>query len=136
MGKSLLPLSLLTSGLLIVSIALGLGNSHPASAQESSLEKGVTATVESAVAAYNRGDLPALARLFTDDAFQQEFFESKSEAASDPEFFSDQVEIGGVRNITETETGAMATVDFVSGLGVSSEDLSFIFQGGIWVVSG
>jgi hypothetical protein len=135
MPRGLFPVSLLVSGLLMVSVALGLGSSRPVSAQETSLEKGVTGTVESAIAAYNRGDLPALSRLFTDDAFQKEFFESKSDAASDPEFFSDQVELGGVRNITETETGATATVDFVSGLGVSSEELSFIFQGGIWVVS-
>jgi hypothetical protein len=135
MPRSVLPVSLLVLGLLISSTALAVGSSASAHAQESTLEQGINATVQNAVAAYNRGDLPALSRLFTDEAFQQEFFETKSEAASDPEFFSDPATIGPVRNVVETETGAKATVDFEAGLGISSEEWSFVFQGGIWIVS-
>jgi ketosteroid isomerase-like protein len=134
MQRSLLPVSLFLSGLLIVAAGL-LGGSQPTNAQDSALEQGINATIQAAVAAYNRGDLPALSRLFTDDAFQQEFSETKSEAASDPEFFGDQVSVGAIRNILETETGASATVDFASGLGISSEDLTFVLQGGIWIAT-
>ena len=83
MFKALLPVSLMLSGLLVLLVALGVGSS-PAKAQETSLEKGVTTTVEATVAAFNRGDLPALARLFTDNGFEDEFRQTKSQAASDP----------------------------------------------------
>ncbi len=92
--------------------------------------------MQAAVAAFNRGDLPALARLFTDKGFEDEFFQTKSEAASDREFFGEPTVIRAVRNVTATSTGAMAIVDFEAGFGLAPEDLSFIFQGGIWIVDG
>ncbi len=41
-----------------------------------------------------------------------------------------------MRNVTATSTGATANVDFVIGFGISSEVLSFVSQGWIWVVDG
>ena len=130
MFKALLPVSLMLSGLLVLLVALGVGGS-PARAQGTSLERGVTATVAAAVAAFDRGDLPALTRLFTDQGFEDEFRQTKSQAASDPQFFGGPVTIRAVRNIMATDTGATATVDFEAGLGIGPRDDFFIFQGGI-----
>ncbi len=128
--------SLILVGLLAVAAGIGLNGSQTARAQESQLELGINATMQSVVAAFNRGDLPALGRLFTDQGFEAEFFQTKSEAASNPEFFGDVIGIRSVRNVTATSTGATANVDFVIGFGISSEVLSFVSQGGIWVVDG
>ncbi len=56
MLKGLLPVSLLLSGLLVAAAGFGLNSSRTASAQETQLEQGITATMQAAVAACNRGD--------------------------------------------------------------------------------
>ncbi len=66
MKSRLLSSSLILVGLMAVATAVGLDSSRTARAQETQLELGINATMQSVVAAFNRGDLPALARLFTD----------------------------------------------------------------------
>jgi hypothetical protein len=119
----------------ISSLAL-LGNGNKAVAQDSGLEAGVTATVRAAVDAYNRRDFGAFISYWTDKGFMEEIEFTKAEAATDEEFFGDQIVLRAVRDITATSTGATAIVELEFGLGVEANKFTFILVDGRWRIDG
>lgn len=135
--RSFVPSLLLILGVVTLTLAVGWRSPEAARAQEPGPEGGVTATVQTIVEAYNRGDLMTLFSLTTDTGFEQLLEVSKADALAAPsELFGDQVVVREIRGITVTGTTATATVEFEFGLGIEADALSFVFQGGRWLLDG
>ncbi len=134
--KQAASLIFLLAGITLFSLAFELKGTPQADAADPGLENGIRATVQAAVAAYNRADLGAFLPLWTDKGFQEEIELTKAEAAADEEFFSDQIVLRAVRDITETSTGATAIVELQFGLGVEANRYSFILVDGRWRIDG
>jgi hypothetical protein len=134
--KRLSSVTLVLAGLAVLVGTVGFRDVGIARAADPAVEAGVTATIKGVVEAYNRADFGALLPLLTDKGFEELFFESKASALANPEFFGDQVVLRAVRSIEETDGGATATVDFESGLGIETDDMSFILAAGRWQIDG
>jgi hypothetical protein len=133
LGKRGLSLMAILAGLAIVAGSLSLFRTEStASAEGPGAAEGVTATAEAVVAAFNRGDFGALLPLFSDQGFEDLFDQSKIEAASDDEFFGDQVTLHAVRSITGTDTDAKAIVEIGIGLGIEANEFTLAVVDGRW----
>lgn len=134
------PISVVLSGLVLLSLAAGLGGPRRAAAADPELESAITSTVRAAVHAYNQGDAGSTFSIFTDKGFEEEFFVTKEDVLADDEVyrqvFSDPVALRAVRDVMATDSGASATVDFEAGLGIHSEELSFVYVDSRWRIDG
>ena len=120
--------------LVVAMTVLGTNGVRQTEAADPAIEASVTATVQSLVTAYNNRDFGAVSALMSDEAFEGLFFVSKEEAASDPEFFSEEVELDAVYDIKETATGATATAAFAIGLGIDSQAMVFLYDNLKWTI--
>ncbi|HEU0074257.1 MAG TPA: hypothetical protein VFS30_09610 [Dehalococcoidia bacterium] len=124
-------------GVLTLTPAAGLRSPQQARAQEPGPEGGVEATVRALVDAYNRGDLTALFSLTTDTGFEGLLDVTKADALAAPgELFGDQVAVRSIHDVAVTGATATATADFEFGLGIEADALSFVFEGGRWLLDG
>src|SRR5688572_11401661 len=109
-----------TLGAIALAVAMtvfGANGVRHTEAADPAIEAGVRIAAQTLVIAYNNGDYGNVFGVMTDKGFEELFFTTKEDAAADPSFFSDTVELVDVYDIEETDTGATATVAVAAGLG-------------------
>jgi hypothetical protein len=132
--RRLIYLAAVAVALTVMTGVAALGGRGTAQAADPQLEKAITDTMEAAVADYNAADFDKFTAHFTDRGFEAEFEMSRAEAKNSDEVFGDPLTMRSLHDINATATGATAIVEFVSGLGVQAEELSYVKQGNGWLI--
>jgi hypothetical protein len=129
----------LVAALALAAVA-SLGSGRQVEAQTPGIEAGIRATMQSAVDAWNRGDVGAFVANFTDDGLQAEFDLSLAEAGQLGDFIGDPPIT--LRSISEvkttgdpaTATEATAVVELNLGNTIDRAMRTFVLESGRWKI--